>query len=440
MNVMNKNSSIYLMDKKLSLKYTINDLYILLLELPDLIVNNFIIWDDVSENPNITLELFEYHFNTKAQAQTNNSNTVNNGDNSKDGDNSNDHFHFTIGGFCRNINATPLFVKKYFKGKNYNDYSKCWDDLSRNPGISIDFILKTFNTEGYYWNPECVLNHPQFKSCYINNLFDLKYDMDHLLNIISQCENLDFDFINGLHEYKLDGLINGLDWDYLSKNKHINEDIFCKFMDRWNRFEISKHKFATIDIIEKYQAFEWDIDGLFHNPNLNEEFIIRYEKLFKKQSDKKFSKLNFYVSSNINKNITLEDFETYNVKGLCFNKNLNVKLFELLEFENYIMYENEIGWKGLTINPSLSASFILSTLERCKNLEKKCHDGEVKYFKFAKWRWYWKWLGRNTFANRKREKAAKIIQRAWTKWWYTPDPESGESKYAQQRFKELTND
>lgn len=336
-----------------------------------------------------------------------------------------------------------------------------WDrqDISRNPNLTIDFLLELLPI--YEENDD-----PPIKMEKDQALSDLRIK-EVMENIIK--ERWDWGAISANPGIKMEDIINysdlltksvkdpalskpdlpsnktGIifpwDWERASSNPNLkfklildNDDIQDK---GWNWYELSKNPGITVEEILIDRDLPWDIDGLSWNKNITEEFIDKFtvregEYIDTRVALKRFSSWDWRgISSNLN--ITLNDvLECHFFRPLWgwkeISRNPNFTLKDILEHPeipwewksvsmNINITMHDIlnnpklpwNWRGISSNPNITAKFVLDNLDTKQGLVSPglSPGGD----------WDWKRLSKNPF---NRYNAAVTIQRAYRKYGAFP--------------------
>ena len=209
----------------------------------------------------------------------------------------------------------------------YPDYPWCFEALSLNPYLNLEFMKKHKHAE---WN-----------------WFRLSYNKFVSFDIVDY-------FIN-----------KNWNWYFLSENQNVNMNIIKKYYNKdWNWRSLSVNKNITIKIIEEYNNFPWCYNCYSLNENLTFEYVMKNlslnwdweylsmnnyvlnEKVLIDNLDLpwswlkicKFIKLSAkFIKQNIN------NFPVWHWKEYCMNIHFDfdcIELFPPINFNWYFLSEN----------------------------------------------------------------------------------------------------
>ena len=133
------------------------------------------------------------------------------------------------------IQNTSIHIEKYIPLNSIKKYPYKWYYLylSKNPNITEEFILK--------------YPYQNWNMCFL-----IKNDKITDFNALSKFKNID-EYIIEIYPNK------PWDWEWLIENTDINVE-----------------KYIPLNLIEKYRYKKWNYWKLSKNPNLTEEFILKY--------------------------------------------------------------------------------------------------------------------------------------------------------------------
>ena len=300
-------------------------------------------------------------------------------------------------------------IEKY---ENRQDYYK----LSRNQNITQEFILKYPNKN---WDIEYLIENNKITN--FKALTKFKYIYSYIINKYS---------------YKT------WDWEWLIENTDINIEYHIPF-----------------NLIEKY-PYKWDYQYLSYNPNLTEDFILKYsyqnwdiDYLIKNNKITDFNALSKFKS--ICKYI-IDKYPTksWDCEWLIENTDINIEYhipFNLIEKYPYKWF-----YFYLSINPNLTEEFILKYPYQYWNIDYLIKNNKITDFNaLSKFRnideyiidnypnkpWNWEWLIKNTDINIEKYIPLNLIEKyrykKWNYWKLSKNPNLTEEfilKYSNQNW------
>ena len=290
------------------------------------------------------------------------------------------------------IENIEINIEKYISLELIKKYLYKWDYylLSKNQNITEEFILK-YPYKG--WNIEYLIDN--------NKITDF--------NSLSKFKSIDQYIINKYPD-------KPWDWEWLIENT----SIYIK-------------EYIPFDIIEKY-SYKWDYWKLSKNPNITEEFILKYlyqnwdieylignNKITDFKSLSKFKYINQYI-------IDKYPNKSWNWEWLIQNTNIYIeKYIQLNLIEKYTYKWN---YYKLSKNSNLTEEFILKypyqnwdiyylinnkitnfKLNKFKNIKQNIDNYSDKL-------WDWEWLIENTSINIKEYIPLNLIKKYPYKWNY----------------------
>ena len=351
----------------------------------------------------------------------------------------------------KNLNITEEFILKYPYQQWDIDYlienNKITDfnSLSKFKNINKDIIDKYSNKS---WNLKWLIKNTNIDvEKYISLELFKKYKNKWDYNDLSKILNINEEFIlkYPYQNWDIEYLIKNnkiTDFNALSKFKYINQDIIDKYPNKpWDwewlieNTGINVKRYIPFNLIEKYKN-KWDYWYLSKNPNLIEEFILKYpyqnwdieylinNKITDFKSLSKFKYIDKNIINNypgkpwdwewlientiiiIEKYIPLNLIEKYNY-NLCYwnlSKNLNINEEFILKYP----YQN---WdiEYLIKNNKITDFNILS---KFKNINNNIIT------KYPNNPWDWIWLIENTNIDVERYISLNLIEKYNYKLYY----------------------
>jgi hypothetical protein len=136
-----------------------------------------------------------------------------------------------------------------------------WSNLSANPNVTLDMIIKNINKP---WNYRMLSKNPNINWEFISNNLDKKWNWE----LISDNPNITWnDIVNNLDK--------PWDWKYISKNPNITWEIIINNSKMpWDWKYISKNPNITWEIINTNHWRKWSFKDFSYNPNLTIENVI----------------------------------------------------------------------------------------------------------------------------------------------------------------------
>ena len=367
------------------------------------------------------------------------------------------------------IENTDIKVERYIPLNLIKKYLYKWDywDLSFNPNIIEDIILKHPNKS---WNIEYLIKNNKItdfnilsKFKYIDE-YDIKkypdkpWDWEWLIkntninveyyipfNLTEKYKNKQnyyqelsknssftekFILKYPYQQWDIDYLIKNnkiTDFNTLSKFKNINQNIIKKYPNKpWDwewlleNTNIYVEEYISLNLIKKY-PYKWNYYRLSYNPNLTEEFILKYlnkywniEYLLKNNKITNFNALSKFKS--------LHSYTIYNYPNkpwdwewLIENTNINIEYY--IPFNLTEKYSYKWNYWGLSYNPDLTEEFILKYPYQDWNINYLIKNNKITDFnalskfkniysyiidKYPNKPWDWEWLIENNIINVKK--------------------------------------
>lgn len=308
--------------------------------------------------------------------------------------------------------TTQQTILEYTLETKYDDLFQfeiyCWNPLTVNPNITIDFIIKHID---YPWVWSSIIINPGFtypKYLEYREILDERIVKDQLF-YIKVAEHTDCDYIIEHPEVPWDsyGISRNpkITMDVVEKiprlmNTHIlfeNPSIDCKQMDTYiqnnkelltyekqsvwcniaknvnleewfvekymNYFKgsiawsyIFRLKALTMDFIEKYNMNDVRCIDLLHNPNITEVFVLKCRK---KYGTELLLKRQYILNIIKQPNISLQFIQTHLTESRAI-LSYYPKLPQEMIQEIHDKPELNWCWSALTINPSITMDFIKS--------------------------------------------------------------------------------
>ena len=275
-------------------------------------------------------------------------------------------------------------------------------NIIHDKNISIDLIEKY----AYKWDYMSLSKNPNLTEDFILKYPHQNWDIDYLIrrNIITDFKVLSK--FKNIYSYIIDKYPNKpWDWEWLIENTDINIKDCIPF-----------------DLIEKYKD-KWDYYFLSRNPNLTEEFIMKYPyknwniiKLIKNNKITDFKVLSKFI--NINKDILYNYLDKpWDWKWLIENTHIQFK-------EKYWYLSRDL---------SITEEFILKQPYQNWNIKWLIENNKITNFKaLTKFKyinryiiydyrdkpWDWEWLIENTDINVEKYISLELIKKYSCKWNY----------------------
>ena len=249
--------------------------------------------NEVSMNPNITMEFVKKHMNYLHMqiVSENKAITIDDVRNNMD-------VNWCWSSICKNPNISEEVVDKF--------PDLPWDwyyGVSEIPNLSFKFITKNAN-RNWNWDSVCKNSKLTFGDFMLLNMY-IKNAIREISTVFTyvrfqlpelRCCNIqgNKEYIMMNSNYTLNELIDifgieALIWHYVSKNPSISTDDIDKYPDKgWNFQDISYNKTITTDFIEKYLDRGWNFDVLCEHEYELEEKEYRERILEKIDNVEKF--------------------------------------------------------------------------------------------------------------------------------------------------------
>ena len=250
---------------------------------------------------------------------------------------------------------------------------------------------------------------------YLNKNWNIKYLIKNKIinfNNLTKLKNVNKNIID---EYSHESW----DWKWLIENTNINVEYYIslnlieKYKYNWNYFKLSKNPNLIEEFILKYSYQGWNIEYLIYNnkiinfkaltkfKNIDEDIIDNYPN---KPWDWEWLIENTEII--IEQYIPLNLIEKYNYK-LCYwnlSKNLNIT-------EEFILKYPDKSWdiKYLIENNKITD---FKSLSKFKNINQSIIN------KYLNKPWNWEWLIENTNINVKRYFPLELFKKYKNKWNY----------------------
>lgn len=241
----------------------------------------------------------------------------------------------------------------------YND-DWSWEAISRNPNITMDFILK--NRE-FPWKFEYISENPNLNMEMIKMFPKENFNF----NAISLNSNISFVDIIKNNEFPWN-------WDNISRNPNITESIIISNLDKpWNwdilMSNINISQEFIINNLNKTSNNKTTWKYISSNPNIKEDFIEKY-----------INNISFYELSMYNNNMSLEfviKHKKHFVKHDCVIHFVSCNFNNIKEiFEKYL---NDFPWnfEALIITCNITEELIdkyFSKIQFLKVKDKHLND------------------------------------------------------------------
>ena len=281
------------------------------------------------------------------------------------------------------IENTNIYIEEYISLDLIEKYKYKWNywKLSYNPNLTEEIILK-----------------------YSNKCWNINYLIDN--NKITDFKAL------SKFKYLLQNIINAYldkpwDWEWLIENTN-NKIGYYISLDLIE-------KYISLDLFEKYKN-KWDYKYLSYNPNLTEEYILKYpyqnwsiEYLIKNNKITDFKALSKF--KDIFKN-TIDKYPNKPWDWEWLIENTDVYVEKHIPLNLIEKYKNRFCYSYvLSFNPNLTEEFILKHPYKTWNIEYLIDNNKITDFKaLSKFKyinqniinkypdkpWDWEWLIENT--------------------------------------------
>ena len=232
------------------------------------------------------------------------------------------------------------------------------------------------------------------------------------------------------------------DFKTLSKFKYIHENIINKYSNKpWDwewlieNTEINVEKYIPFNLIEKY-AYKWDYYTLSKNPNLIEEFILKYPykewdiiELIKNNKITNFNALSKFRI--INQCIHEYPNKPWDWEWIIENTDIML-IKEYIPFNLIEKYENRQDYYHLSKNSNLTEEFILKYPDQNWDIEYLIENNKITNFnalskfkyinyiidKYPNKPWDWEWIIENNIITIKEYIQLNLIEKYPHKWNY----------------------
>ena len=265
--------------------------------------------------------------------------------------------------------------------------------LSKNPNLTEEFILKYPNQN---WNIDYLIENNKITD--FNTLSKFKYIDEYII----------YHYPN-----------KPWDWEWLIENieinieKYISLELIKKYLCKWNYYELSKNPNLTEEFILKYPYRHWDIDYLIDNNKITDfntlsKFKYINEKIIDKYPDKPWDWEWLIQNTNI-----------------CIKKFISVNLIE--------KYENRQNYYKLSKDQNLTEKFILKYPHQNWDIIYLIKNNKITDFKaLSKFKyinyviideypdkpWDWGWLNENINFEIERYIPLNLIKKYSYSWVY----------------------
>ena len=292
------------------------------------------------------------------------------------------------------IENTQIIIEKYIPLnliEKYN-YKLCYWNLSKNPNITEEFILKYLYQN---WDIDYLIEN--------NKITDFK--------ALSKFKYIDKNIINNYPG-------KPWDWEWLIENTDINVkryipfNLIEKYKNKRGYWNLSKNLNLTEEFILKYPYQNWDII-----------YLIEYNKIIDFKSLSKFKYIKYVIDEYPNK--------PWNWEWLIENTGINVKRY--IPFNLIEKYKNKWGYWELSKNLNLTEEFILKYPNKPWDIIYLIENNKIidfnalskfKYInqnfidEYPNKPWDWKWLIENTSINIEKYISLELIKKYPYKWDY----------------------
>lgn len=300
-------------------------------------------WNELSANPNITLEMIENSLHSSVNEEK---------------DLPWDWYSISL-----NPNLTIEFINKYL------DKPWAWSEISRHPNITFEIILK-YPT--YPWNRDYLLCNPNLTLEIIKTT--LQHDPD-----IEKYMKWNWGNISQTIYISLDILQNNVDlpWDWkaMSRNPNITIDIIRAYSNKdWDWYEVARNITSNLEDLLPYSELDI-LPGLSCNPNLTIDILERNlnnsknlesNQIIRKHSIRKlwdWEELSCNSLLRTNSQETTWEIiishPTYPWDWYWISQNPNITL-EIIEANP----NKEWNWSSISVNPNLTIEYIQAHPEK----------------------------------------------------------------------------
>ena len=223
-------------------------------------------------------------------------------------------------------------------------------------------------------------------------------------------KNNNFFYMNYLKKFTLKHLTKLKEIDYISLIKDTN-------------IIIEYDKNITINLIEKY-SYKWDYWILSKNPNLTEEFILKYpyqnwdiEYLIKNNKVTDFDALSKF--SNINK-IIIDKYQDkpWNLRWIIANADIDENICNIFDEIRYIVTEEEFILKHLNQYWNIEYLIESEIITDFKELSKYKYLNQYIISNYPNKPWDWEWIIENTDIKIEKTISMHLIKKYKYKWDY----------------------
>lgn len=309
----------------------------------------------------------------------------------------------------------PIEREKFYKSNEliklltlfpYCDWN--WRDLSKNPNIDMDYIVK--NTK-LNWNYVVISFNPN-----LNIKFVKEFDV-----------YLDWFTVSKNSAIKLQDIISNpkLPWNYkgLSCNPNMRIGYVLKHKKKnWDWYELTKNSGITIADIENNPDLNWKNYSLCDNPNMNINYVKKYYRSPEREDEEKLC----WCDLSRNKGILIEDIlNNMNLpwvfEEVFYNPNFNLEHLDYMlknhrnileQYNSYvqaILHKIEISNKNIKLielitsnncrwmtsytlfdNPHIDFDFILNYRYVINN---------YKHEEFENCMWFWREISKQISKN-----------------------------------------
>ena len=271
--------------------------------------------------------------------------------------------------------ANPSFLQKFIS--QHEDMNWDWNSLSKNPNITIEFILST----DYPWHFWFVSDNPNVRACHILQRPEEHWELTTAIKHVDCSDIFEYpeicwpiDHIPKNRKLTKENIAKNYsykdNWWFLSLNKNLHMNYYAHENPKkpWPWMLLSIHPTATLKYITTHLDLPWRWDAMHANPNITEKFVLNN------------SGLDWYWNGlSSSKNISIEfilkcPHLPWVSGGVSANPNLTLeKMLEFKDDYNWI-YEN------IAINPGIIPDSVVDCLTssnpRLKKIAEKimCYD------------------------------------------------------------------